>query len=146
MSKSASVETTVHVRDRGLGDRSTTLGDPADREPWVPSLAPSTDGTGRLEPLLYSTLELQRDFALTQLFSADLARAWVPVIHESAAAPEGLIWVSRRFDEEQALMLFGSRVDPAVLRPLASVEVTGHPDVLRTVYELARRADIDIIR
>jgi hypothetical protein len=119
-----------------------------------------------LETLRYSRLELRRELSLAQLFSADLmkwglerrqlidtprlsypeTRAWVPVIHESSNAPEGMIWVSRRFDEEQAMMLFGTRVEPASLRTLGSVEVTGDPGVLAVLHELATRANIDIIR
>ncbi|HYI40890.1 MAG TPA: RES family NAD+ phosphorylase [Allosphingosinicella sp.] len=119
-----------------------------------------------LEPLRYSTLELQSEISLAQLYSADLmrwglerrhlidtpkanypeTRAWVLPIHESSAAPEGMIWVSRRFDEDRALLLFGSRVDPAILKLVASVEVTGDPAVLAVVHALASRADIDIIR
>ncbi len=117
-------------------------------------------------PLRHSTLVLRRDLSLARLFSADLmkwglerrqlidtarsgyaaARAWVPIIHDAPTSPDGMIWVSRRFDEERALMLFGSRVDPAEWRMNSSVEVANDPHVLQALNDLAERAGILIIR
>lgn len=119
-----------------------------------------------IEELTYSTVQLTRDLRLAQLFSADLmkfgiersqlidtprshyaeTRRWSPAAHESSEAPDGMIWVSRRFDEEKALMLFGSRVEAGDLAPVTSVEIATDADCLAAVQDLASRAGILIAR
>jgi hypothetical protein len=119
-----------------------------------------------LEMLRHSTLELTRDLRLAQLFSADLmrwgversqlidtpksaysaTRAWSPPIHDSPQAPDGLVWISRKFDEEKALMLFGTRVQDADLRSVGSAEVTTDRACLGAIMDLASRAGIIIAR
>ena len=119
-----------------------------------------------IEPLVYSTLILARDVALASLFTADLlrygvernqlidtpkstypqTRAWSPVIHEAASKPEGMIWVSKRYDQERAMMLFGSRVAATDLRDAVSVGVATDPACLATLQQLSHRTGSDIIR
>ena len=119
-----------------------------------------------IEPLMYSTLELVRELRLAPLFFADLMKlglernqlidtpkstyvathAWSPAIHAAPQSPEGIVWVSRRFDEEKALMLFGSRVSAIDLEPIASVKIIAHAPSLKVVADLAERAGIVIVR
>lgn len=119
-----------------------------------------------LEKLLYSTVEVKRDVDLAKLFTADLmkwgiernqlidtprstypqTRLWSSAIHAAGADVDGMIWTSRKYDEERAMMLFGDRVLLGDLSPVSSVDVTGDAGVLQLVYDLGSRAGIDIIR
>lgn len=119
-----------------------------------------------IEVLIYSQLRLARDVRLASLFSADLhkfgiertnlidtpktaypqTRAWSAAIHEAKAAPEGMIWTSKRYDEERAMMLFGSRIEVHDLSPVRSVQVATDAGCLATLQSLSRRTGIDIIR
>lgn len=119
-----------------------------------------------LVPLRYSTIQLTRAVILAPLFSADLMKlglersqlidtprstykqtqAWSPAIHGSAARPEGIVWVSRRYDQERALILFGDRISGSDLEPISSVGVTTDAPTLKAISNLARRAGIVIAR
>ncbi len=119
-----------------------------------------------LVPLRYSRLRLARDIRLASLFSADLMKlglernqiidtpkstyaatqAWSPAIHAAANAPEGIVWVSRRYDQEKSLMLFGDRVSGSAFEHLGSVGVTTDAATLKCVVDLAARAGIVITR
>lgn len=48
-------------------------------------------------------------------------RSWAQAIYNQETAAHGLTWTSRRHDREQAVMLFGSRLDSAEL------EIAGPP-------------------
>jgi RES domain len=119
-----------------------------------------------LEPLLYSTIETVRELRLASLFSADLmkwgleraqlidtpkstyvqTRGWSPAIHASAASPDGMVWTSRKFDQETALLLFGDRVTDVDLNPVTSVKVASDAVSLQVIVDLARRAGVVITR
>lgn len=119
-----------------------------------------------LQPLRYSIVELKREVSLAALFSADLLKlglergqlidtpkstypatqAWSPAIHGSPGAHDGMIWVSRKFDLEKAMMLFGDRIKAADWEVVESTWVTRDPETLRTVEELANRSGILIAR
>lgn len=120
----------------------------------------------QLEILVYSTLELTRDVDIAKLFSADLmkwgvertqlidtprstypqTRAWSPAIHGDTSGPHGMIWTSKKYDEDKALILFGDRVATSDLVRRRSVSVTADPTTLRVIFDQANRAGIDIIR
>jgi hypothetical protein len=119
-----------------------------------------------IEPLVYSTMKLGRDVPLAPLFSADLmkfgvergqlidtpkstypqTRAWSPAIHEAVTRPEGMVWTSKRYDQEKAIMLFGSRVSTTDLLDHVSVDITTDPNCLAVLQEISQRTGIDIIR
>lgn len=44
--------------------------------------------------------------------------AWAEALHHSFPDIDGLIWMSRQFNSEKALVLFGDRVDEAELEPV----------------------------
>lgn len=131
-----------------------------------PAAAFKTVYWSELETLSYSTVALTRDVDVAKLFSADLLKwglersqlidtpkstyshtqAWSPAIHGDAQAPHGMIWTSKRYDEDKALMLFGDRVLAGDLKILTTVEVTSCPDTLKAISDQARRADILIAR
>lgn len=123
--------------------------------------------SSKIAHLDYSVLELTRDLKLAKLFTPDLMkwnltraqlidttkahyyakrRAWSEPIHESKEQPEGMIWTSRAFDEQQAMMLFGSRIAPADLTVLSTVKVARDAACVRTLHEEATRSGIVIIR
>lgn len=119
-----------------------------------------------LEPLQYSVLEVTRDVQLAQLFTPDLmnwglartqlidtprseyaqTRQWSGAIHDATQQPEGMVWVSRAFDQERAMLLFGTRVEPGALRPISTVNVTTDSHCLGVVHAQAVRAGILISR
>lgn len=119
-----------------------------------------------LEPLRYSQVRVNRDIRLASLFSADLMKLglersqlidthrssydatqrWSSAIHGSAGAPDGMIWMSRRYDQEMALILFGDRVVSADLEPVQTVSVTNDAATLQVISDQARRAGIVITR
>lgn len=43
---------------------------------------------------------------------------WAQALHRSLPDIDGLIWISRQFNAERALVLFGDRVDEAELEPM----------------------------
>ena len=119
-----------------------------------------------LAKLDYSTLEVTCDLTLAKLFSADLmkwkmertqlidtprstyhrTRLWAPAIHQSDTRLAGMVWTSRKYDEERAMMLFGDRLATGGIVSVRSVGVVTDPATLQLVYELGHRSDIDIIR
>ena len=73
-------------------------------------------------------------------------RAWSPAIHEAPSKPEGLIWVSKHYDQERAMMLFGSRIAATALLDPVSVGVATDPACLTILQQISDRTGIDIIR
>jgi len=119
-----------------------------------------------IDGLHYSTVEVTRDLKLARLFAANLSkwglerthlidtpkstydqtRLWSPALHQCAQRPDGMIWVSRRYDEEKAMILFRDRVATAELAPRTTVKVTADSACMDIVFALAEDAGIDIIR
>ena len=119
-----------------------------------------------IERLICSEITLETDVQLASLFSADLlkwgiarnqlidtpkstyrqTRAWSPALHGAPGAPAGMIWTSRKFDEEKALILFGDRIPVNALSTARSSAIVSDPALLGAVQQLAKRAGIDIIR
>ncbi len=122
--------------------------------------------SSKVAHLDYSVVELERDLKLAKLFTPDLmkwkltrtqlidtpksqyrkTRAWSEPIHDSAEEPEGMLWTSRAFDEERAMMLFGSRINPSDLKVMSTVKVTADVACFRALQAEAQRSDIVITR
>lgn len=119
----------------------------------------------RLVPVLMSTLTSRRTLRLASLHGHGLRRVgasrvqlidseadqypvladWGQALHDCPAAPDGIVWRSRLYDDSYALMLFGDRVrrtDLAVIAPPLPLAVGRG---LERVMELAELADITIV-
>ena len=130
-----------------------------------------------IEPLLLSILIPQRDLLLIKLHSNGLTRLRVrnaqvvdvddPGYRETrlwgqacydwrapdGAGADGVVWMSRQFNSERAVMLFGTLGRATrVRRTDLKVEVADSfqplalPPLLDQVYDYANRADVTIIR
>ena len=119
----------------------------------------------RLEPVLLSTLVCTRTLRLAslhghgprrvgatraQLIDSEAERypelaAWGQALHDCPAAPDGIVWRSRHYDDSYAFLLFGDRVGRRELQvtqpPLPLAVGRG----LERVMELAERAGIAVI-
>lgn len=111
-----------------------------------------------------SLLSLRRPIKLAALFEIDLNKLgltrgqlidtppstygdtvdWARAIHGSSSAIDGIVWTSRKFDPDLALILFGDRVGAGDLELLASSRLTDDPVHLARVRELGNRAGITI--
>jgi hypothetical protein len=72
-------------------------------------------------------------------------RLWSPTVHQSSPKADGMVWISRKYDQERAMMLFGDRIAPADLIPASSVRIMDDAQALETIFELGQRAGIDIV-
>jgi hypothetical protein len=115
-----------------------------------------------IENLVGSVIEFDRDLRLARLFEPDLnkwgltraslidtppstynaTQVWAAAIHEAEPAVDGMIWTSRRFDEEKCLILFGTRIDEAAIGVLRSDELARTPDLLEELVGLGRLSGI----
>ena len=129
-----------------------------------PSAAFKTVPLSLIERLSYSTFELGRDLYLATFYSADLmkfglerrhvidtpkteyatTRLWSPAVHQSDPKAAGMVWISRKYDQEKSIMFFGDRVASKELIPTSSVRIVDHAHTLETIFELGQRAGIDI--
>lgn len=120
----------------------------------------------KIELLDYSILELDRDLPLASLFVPDLmswsiarnqlidtprslyarTRLWSVPIHEASQRPHGMVWTSRAFDQEKAMILFGTRVTSQDIKVVSTVKVTTDERCYRTVQQQSARANILIAR
>jgi hypothetical protein len=73
-------------------------------------------------------------------------RLWAPAIHQSDTRLAGMVWTSRKYDEERAMMFFGDRLATGDIISVRSVGVVTDRVTLQLVYELGDRSGIDIIR
>lgn len=114
-----------------------------------------------------STLNLTSDLQLVDLSSvalhklgiapADLtqteaayyaaSREWAFALHQQNPAAQGLIWTSRRDDNAKAILLFGERVGPGVLKVGADAFPLLLPDgsARMEVLNLAIRLDVLLV-
>lgn len=103
--------------------------------PFAPGL--KTLDRRRLRGQVHSVLVPQQDLRLVDLGNVALrrlgvsrvqlieteksgypaTRRWAEAIHAAHPDVQGLCWVSRQHDREQALMLYGDRVPPGALAP-----------------------------
>jgi len=120
----------------------------------------------KIEPLDYSMIELERDVPLASLFVPDLmswrvsrsqlidtprslyprTRLWSARIYEAPQGPHGMVWTSRAFDQERAMILFGTRVASPDIKIVSTVRVTADANCYRTVQWQSARANILIAR
>jgi hypothetical protein len=130
-----------------------------------------------IERLLHSILVPLRDLLLIKLLGDGLTRLrvrnaqvvdvddpgylrtrlWGQACYEWRAADgeaaDGIVWMSRQFNSERAIMLFGTlgraaRVSSGALeiRTADSFQPLALPPLLDQVYEAANRADVTIVR
>ena len=112
--------------------------------------------------LAASVVTFDRNLKLARLFEPDLnkwglsrkllidtppstyarTQAWATAIHEADPSIDGMIWTSRRFDEEKCLVLFGARIEEASVSVLQSEEIACTPDLLDELVELGRLSGI----
>jgi hypothetical protein len=118
-----------------------------------------------LAPVVASTLSARRLLRLASLHGHGLRRlgatraqlidseadrypwlaAWGQALHDCPAAPDGLAWRSRHYDDSYALLLFGDRVrrrDLEVVEPPLPLAVGRG---LERLMELAERAGITLV-
>jgi hypothetical protein len=122
-------------------------------------------GRARLVPVMVSTLAAGRPLRLASLHGNGLRRvgasraqlidseaveytalaAWGQALHDCPAAPDGIVWRSRHYDDSYTFVLFGDRVRRHELQivepPLPLAVGRG----LERVMELAEQADIAIV-
>jgi hypothetical protein len=130
---------------------------------------PTSFDPDALNPMVYSELEVTQDLLLIDLTAIGLrffglqntdlidtpaadyssTRAWAEILYRENVDALGLYWTSRQDNRAQAIMLFGTRVDPG-----ASLSPVGIPTRLReadgtvdlAVMRLATKIDVDIAK
>ncbi len=118
----------------------------------------------RLEPVIHSIIETQRDLAMVLLFEPDLnawgltrrdlidtlpihyttTARWAEAIHAAHPDADGMVWTSRRCDPGTAYLLFGDRLAFGSIKPMSSSALTGTDAELLAVIGFGRRAGIGI--
>ncbi|RWN98022.1 MAG: RES domain-containing protein [Mesorhizobium sp.] len=116
----------------------------------------------KVEELAGSRIEIDRNLKLARLFEPDLnkwgitrqslidtppssypsTRGWAQAIHDADQTLDGMIWTSRRFDEEKCLILFGTRVDMSSIGVVSSDDFASTPGLLDRLVELGRLSRI----
>lgn len=125
---------------------------------------------GRLTPKQYAdrlsgALNPTRDLQLAMLHSGGLRRLgleqtgltdtdpyyydhavrWAQALHENTAL-DGLVWMSRQWNSQRSVMLFGDRVDPTELEPIATASRNfALPDDFEWLAQLCHQVKIEII-
>jgi hypothetical protein len=122
-------------------------------------------GRARLVPVMISTLECTRALRLVSLHGNGLRRLgvaraelidseadrypaladWGQALHDCPAAPDGLVWRSRHYDDSYAMVLFGDRLRRSELRILEPPLPLAVGRGLELVMELAEQAGIAIL-
>ncbi|MEO3388771.1 RES family NAD+ phosphorylase [Mesorhizobium sp. CAU 1741] len=117
-----------------------------------------------VEQRAVSCIEVDRDLKLARLFEPDLNRwgltrkdlidtprslypqtsLWAAAIHDSDPTLDGMIWTSRRFDEEKCIILFGARLDPDSISVQSSEHFATSPGSLAALREAGQLAGITI--
>jgi hypothetical protein len=117
-----------------------------------------------IKKLSYSTLEVTRGIRLAKFFSADLmkwncsrnqiidtppstypqTRLWSAAVYNSNESIDGMVWTSRKYDEEKVMLLFGTRLKKSDLVAKSSVVIVSDALVLGDLYALAKRSHIFI--
>ena len=73
----------------------------------------------------------------------DTAR-WAEAIHHQFPGVDGLVWMSRQRDRDQALMLFGDRVGAALAGTRLGTALRGNDVLRQAILALALRVGIDV--
>jgi hypothetical protein len=115
-----------------------------------------------ISALMYSEIRLARDLRLARLFEPDLnrwgysrqnlidtpsstypaTRLWSAAIHDCDPTLDGMIWTSRKYDPEQVLLLFGTRVPSEDLEVVASTHIASSAIWLEEIRALGKGAGI----
>ena len=72
----------------------------------------------------------------------DTAR-WAEAIHHQFVGVDGLIWMSRQRDRDQALILFGDRAGTALTGTRLGTALRGNDVLRQAILTLALRVGID---
>jgi hypothetical protein len=96
----------------------------------------TTDGLHRLK---VTKAEL---IASAPIDYPDTAR-WAEAIHHQFPDVDGLVWMSRQRDRDQALVLFGDRVDKALVGTRMGPALRSNDTLRQAVLTLALRVGID---
>ena len=96
----------------------------------------TTDGLHRLK---VPKAELITSAAIDYL---DTAR-WAAAIHRQCPEVDGLMWMSRQRDRDQALVLFGDRVGAALAGTRMGTALRGNDVLRQAILALALRVGID---
>jgi hypothetical protein len=119
----------------------------------------------RLVPVMISTLAARRALRLASLHGHGLRRVgatraqlvdsdaseypalagWGQALHDCGAAPDGIVWRSRHYDEAYAFLLFGDRVRRAELEVVEPPVPLAAGRGLERVMELAEQAGITVV-
>jgi hypothetical protein len=119
----------------------------------------------RLAPVLMSTLACGRPLRLTSLHGHGPRRigstraqlidsepvdypvltGWGQAFHDCPAAPDGVVWRARHYDDSYAFLLFGDRVRRRELRVVVPPLPLAVGRELERVLELAEQANITIL-
>ncbi|MEN3281418.1 MAG: hypothetical protein V7607_2558 [Solirubrobacteraceae bacterium] len=119
----------------------------------------------RFRTWVRSTIAPNRDLRLVQLFGFGLRRLglerrhlietgheaypytarWALALYGHPEQPDGIVWMSRLYDEAHSLMLFGTRVGRVELDVVDVPLALGAEVGLRTISLLAAEADITVV-
>ena len=109
--------------------------------------APIRNARGRVVPYLYGGSS--RDCAINEsvFHSApidylDTAR-WAEAIHRQFADVDGLLWMSRQRDRDEAVMLFGDRAGKALTGTRMGTALRGNDVLRQAILALVLRVGID---
>ena len=73
-------------------------------------------------------------------------RNWAEALYAQVETAHGLSWTSRRHDQEQAVLLFGLRLDASDLEILGSpVPVLEDPNSVAALFKLASRLGATLV-
>ncbi|RWI16726.1 MAG: RES domain-containing protein [Mesorhizobium sp.] len=127
-----------------------------------PSAAFKSVPMSKVDECACSVVKIDRDLKLGRLFEPDLnkwtvtrqtlidtppssyvsTRIWAQAIHDANPTLDGMIWTSRRFDEDQCLILFGTRVDQSSIDVVSTGEFASSPLLLDHLVDLGRLSGI----
>lgn len=97
----------------------------------------TTDGLSRLNVAKAALIDsMAADYPAT-------AR-WAQALHHACSTADGLLWMSRRRDRDQALMLFGDRVGPDLAGSPIGPPLPHNRRLLDQILDAADRAGIDV--
>jgi hypothetical protein len=72
---------------------------------------------------------------------------WAEAVHRQVPDAQGLVWMSGRFNTSRALVLFGDRVNPAILRVVpGTVQALDSGLGLHRLVDLTKEAHITIAK
>ncbi|TCU06280.1 hypothetical protein [Rhizobium sullae] len=70
---------------------------------------------------------------------------WALAIHQSRSDADGLIWMSKRYDPQQAFLLFGDRMSGTDLIGISKTSIDTNIDEMRRIVAFTVRVNITIV-